>query len=60
MIPNFPNMRTAVEALGGLVGTKARAGKNEVTYINGFPVGVGYSQHCTGEVWIHDSHHLVA
>jgi hypothetical protein len=31
-----------------------------VTYINGFPVGVGYSQHCTGEVWIHDSHHLVA
>ena len=27
-----------------LGGTKARAGKNEVTYINGFPVGVGDSQ----------------
>ena len=32
-------------------GTKARAGKNEVTYINGFPVGVGDSQRA-GEFWI--------
>ena len=55
-----PAVSQPLVVLGGRVGTKARAGKNEVTYINGFPVGVGNSQHCTGEVWIHDSYRLVA